>query len=50
MRKLSKIAPDSEEEVVPTDIRCDGAMSELGQEPTFPPGPSIVCFTSESGR
>jgi hypothetical protein len=37
MRKLSKIAtgqklrPDSEEEMVPTDIRYDGAMSELGQ-------------------
>jgi hypothetical protein len=29
MRELSKLRPDSEEEMVPTDIRYDGAMSEL---------------------
>ena len=42
--------PDSEEEMAPADIRCDGAMSELG--PISDPGarPSQVRSSPDSGH
>ena len=42
--------PDIEEEMVPTDIRYDGAMSELGQNAKYSERADDFRLTPKNGR